>query len=453
MLLTAFLLLPTLFSNGLGLKFFNKPIRKAFSLTHFNESPLATPVLIPSFSTATIIPEKAEEISSLLQRIPKINSKAVEPKSVHTSRSKIDLGSLVQKVESENYLQKIGKSMNAAVVAKKDAGLQINAKSKKAVLAENNLQKIAEETYHPAVSEQSVDSGTADVQGFKVEGDTSNKIVFIDLEKLREAGFIFDNFKDLSLGSSGGKTLEQFGSQTSSSNFNSVIEETIRKQESSTYSSQPIIATQQVIAYDPDSSQVSRGPGEGVPDSVSSSSSQVPSKPSVSTATQQVVPVGVKVVDLSRVPIGASQVFPSSLVPAGANQVIGVSQVLGSSSVNKFPPPIQTRGYSLEQKLSSIPIQVVGSSRVPTGANQVIASSQVPRGANQVIASSSVNKVVSLSPIPARVPSFKQTIHPVFFKKQQYGGNYAIQKPKILPAKKASALSFASFPSFPAIRK
>eukprot|EP00092_Neocalanus_flemingeri_P095789 GFUD01121887.1.p1 GENE.GFUD01121887.1~~GFUD01121887.1.p1 ORF type:complete len:447 (+),score=71.30 GFUD01121887.1:51-1391(+) len=446
MLLTAFLLLPTLFSNGLGLKFFNKPIRKAFSLTHFNESPLATPVLIPSFSTATIIPEKAEEISSLLQRIPKINSKAVEPKSVHTSRSKIDLGSLVQKVESENYLQKIGKSMNAAVVAKKDAGLQINAKSKKTL-------KIVEETDQPAVSEQSVDSGTADVQGFKVEGDTSNKIVFIDLEKLREVGFDFDDFNDLSLGSSVGKTLEQFGSHKSSSNFNSVIEETIRKQESSTYSSQPIIATQQVIAYDPDSSQVSRGPGEGVPDSVSSSSSQVPSKPSVSTATQQVVPVGVKVVDLSRVPIGASQVFPSSLVPAGANQVIGVSQVLGSSSVNKFPPPIQTRGYSLEQKLSSIPIQVVGSSRVPTGANQVIASSQVPRGANQVIASSSVNKVVSLSPIPARVPSFKQTIHPVFFKKQQYGGNYAIQKPKILPAKKASALSFASFPSFPAIRK
>eukprot|EP00092_Neocalanus_flemingeri_P101322 GFUD01129552.1.p1 GENE.GFUD01129552.1~~GFUD01129552.1.p1 ORF type:complete len:437 (-),score=68.30 GFUD01129552.1:60-1370(-) len=436
MLLTAFLLLPSLFSNGLGLKFFNKPIRKAFSL---NESPSAIPVLIPSFSTATIVPEKSEAISSLLQRIPKINSKAMEHKSVHTSRSKIDLGSLVQKVESENYVQKIGKSMNAAVVAKKDAGLQINAKSKKTVLAENNLLKIVEETDQPAVSEQSVDSGTADVQGFKVEGDTSNKIVFIDLEKLREAGFNFDDFNDLSLGSSVGKTLEQFGSHKSSSNFNSVIEETIRKQESSTYSSQPIIATQQVIANDPASSKVSRGPGEGVPDSVSSSSSQVPSKPSASTATPQVVPVGVKVVDLSRVPIGASQVFPSSLVPAGANQVIGVSQVLGSSSVNKFPP-IQTRGYSLEQKLSSIPIQVVGSSRVPTGANQVIASS-------------SVNKVVSLSPIPARVPSVKQTINPVFFKKQQYGGNYAIQKPKILPAKKASALSFASFPSFPAIRK
>eukprot|EP00092_Neocalanus_flemingeri_P040176 GFUD01043762.1.p1 GENE.GFUD01043762.1~~GFUD01043762.1.p1 ORF type:complete len:447 (-),score=60.08 GFUD01043762.1:82-1422(-) len=446
MLLTAFLLLPSLFSNGLGLKFFNKPIRKAFSLTHFNESPLATPVLIPSFSTATIVPEKAEEISSLLQRIPKINSKAMEHKSVHTSRSKIDLGSLVQKVESENYLQKIGKSMKAAVVAEKDAGLQINAKSKKAVLAENNLQKIAEETYHPAISEQSVDSGTADVQGFKVEGDTSNKIVFIDLEKLREAGFNFDDFNDLSLRSSGGKTLEQFGSQTSSSNFNSVIEETIRKQES-----QPIIATKQVIAHDPASSQVSRGPSERVPDSLSSSSSQVPSKPSVSTATQQVVPVRVKVVDLSRVPIGASQVFPSSLVPAGANQVIGVSQVLGSSSVNKFSPsPIQARVYSLEQKLSSIPIQVVGSSRVPTGASQVIASSRLPRGANQVIASSSVNKVVSLSPIPARVPSVEQTLNLVFFKKQQHGGNYAIQKPKILPAK---ASTFASFPSFPAIRK
>eukprot|EP00092_Neocalanus_flemingeri_P018207 GFUD01019706.1.p1 GENE.GFUD01019706.1~~GFUD01019706.1.p1 ORF type:complete len:424 (+),score=67.01 GFUD01019706.1:52-1323(+) len=423
MLLTAFLLLPTLFSNGLGLKFFNKPIRKAFSLTHFNESPLATPVLIPSFSTATIIPEKAEEISSLLQRIPKINSKAVEPKSVHTSRSKIDLGSLVQKGESENYLQKMAKSMKAAVVAEKDAGLQINAKSKKAVLAENNLQKIAEETYHPAVSEQSVDSGTADVQGFKVEGDTSNKIVFIDLEKLREAGINFDDFNDLSLGSSGGKTLEQIGdSQTSSSNFNSIIEETIRQQESSTYSSQPIIATQQVIAHDPASSQVSRDP-----DSVSSSSSQVPSKPSVSTATQQVVPVGVKVVDLSQVPVGASQVFPSSLVPAGANQVIDTSQVLGSSSVNKFSPsPIQAHVHSLEMKPSSIPIQVVGSSRVPTGANQIIASS------------------------------------PVFFNNQQHGGNYAIQKPKVFPAKvqglnfipaKASTLSFDSFPSFPPIRK
>eukprot|EP00092_Neocalanus_flemingeri_P028298 GFUD01030729.1.p1 GENE.GFUD01030729.1~~GFUD01030729.1.p1 ORF type:complete len:263 (-),score=35.86 GFUD01030729.1:560-1348(-) len=259
MLLTAFLLLPSLFSNGLGLKFFNKPIRKAFSL---NESPSAIPVLIPSFSTATIVPDKSEAISSLLQRIPKINSKAMEHKSVHTSRSKIDLGSLVQKVESENYVQKIGKSMNAAVVAKKDAGLQINAKSKKTVLAENNLLKIVEETDQPAVSEQSVDSGTADVQGFKVEGDTSNKIVFIDLEKLREAGFNFDDFNDLSLGSSVGKTLEQFGdSHTSSSNFNSVIEETIRQQESSTYSSQPIIATQQVIANDPASSQVSRGPG------------------------------------------------------------------------------------------------------------------------------------------------------------------------------------------------
>eukprot|EP00092_Neocalanus_flemingeri_P023492 GFUD01025478.1.p1 GENE.GFUD01025478.1~~GFUD01025478.1.p1 ORF type:complete len:444 (-),score=65.88 GFUD01025478.1:94-1425(-) len=443
MLLTACLLLPSLFSNGLGLKFFNKPIRKAFSL---NESPSAIPVLIPSFSTATIVPEKSEAISSLLQRIPKITSKAMEHKSVHTSRSKIDLGSLVQKVESENYLQKIGKSMNAAVVAKKDAGLQINAKSKKTL-------KIVEETYHPAVSEQSVDSGTADVQGFKVEGDTSNKIVFIDLEKLREVGFDFDDFNDLSLGSSVGKTLEQFGSHKSSSNFNSVIEETIRKQESSTYSSQPIIATQQVIAHDPASSQVSRGPGEEVPDSVSSSSSQVPSKPSVSTATQQVVPVRVKVVDLSRVPIGASQVFPSSLVPAGANQVIGVSQVLGSSSVNKFSPsPIQAHVHSLEQKLSSIPIQVVGSSRVPTGASQIIASSRLPTGANQVIASSSVNKVVSLSPIPARVPSLEQTLNPVFFKKQQHGGNYAIQKPKILPAK-ASTLSFASFPSFPAIRK
>eukprot|EP00092_Neocalanus_flemingeri_P087476 GFUD01110400.1.p1 GENE.GFUD01110400.1~~GFUD01110400.1.p1 ORF type:complete len:429 (+),score=69.12 GFUD01110400.1:52-1338(+) len=428
MLLTAFLLLPSLFSNGLGLKFFNKPIRKAFSL---NESPSAIPVLIPSFSTATIVPEKAEEISSLLQRIPKINSKAVEPKSVHTSRSKIDLGSLVQNVESENHLQEIAKSMKAAVVSKKEDGLQINEKSKKTVIAENNLQKIAKpvsvsaakESDQPVVSEQSVHSGTADVQGFKVEGDTSNKIVFIDLEKLREAGINFDDFNDLSLGSSGGKTLEQIGDfQTSSSNFNSIIEETIRQQESSTYSSQPIIATQEVIAHDPASSQVSRDP-----DSVSLSSSQVPSKPSVSTATQQVVPVGVKVVDLSRVPVGASQVFPSSLVPAGANQVIGISQVLGSSSVNTFSPsPIQAHVHSLEMKPSSIPIQVVGSSRVPTGANQIIASS------------------------------------PVFFNNQQHGGNYAIQKPKVFPAKvqglnfipaKASTLSFDSFPSFPPIRK
>eukprot|EP00092_Neocalanus_flemingeri_P018205 GFUD01019704.1.p1 GENE.GFUD01019704.1~~GFUD01019704.1.p1 ORF type:complete len:433 (-),score=68.04 GFUD01019704.1:76-1374(-) len=430
---SAFLLLLCLFNSGLGF-FYNKPIRKALPLTHSNQSPTATPELIPSFSTAKIVPKKAEAISSLLQSIPKINTKAffnkpirkvVVPKSVHTARRKIDLGSLVQNVDSDNHLQKIAKSMKAAVVSKKEDGLQINAKSKKTVLAENNLLKIVEETYHPAVSEQSVDSGTADVQGFKVEGDTSNKIVFIDLEKLREAGINFDDFNDLSLGSSGGKTLEQIGdSQTSSSNFNSIIEETIRQQESSTYSSQPIIATQQVIAHDPASSQVSRDP-----DSVSSSSSQVPSKPSVSTATQQVVPVGVKVVDLSQVPVGASQVFPSSLVPApaGANQVIGVSQVLGSSSVNTFSPsPIQAHVHSLEMKPSSIPIQVVGSSGVPTGANQIIASS------------------------------------PVFFNNQQHGGNYAIQKPKVFPAKvrglnfipaKASTLSFASFPSFPPIRK
>ena len=73
---------------------------------------------------------------------------------------------------------------------------------------------------------ESQHEGQSVIQGFKVEGDSSNKIVFLDLEALKSLGISLDNSR-ISLGSSGlGRNLEPIeGLEAKSSNFQSIVEQ------------------------------------------------------------------------------------------------------------------------------------------------------------------------------------------------------------------------------------
>ena len=142
------------------------------------------------------------------------------PKPVQSFRRKINRGSVLLNTATGNDLQKVAQSMKA-VVSKK---------------------------IQPPVSHQPEQSGSV-VQGFKVEGDPSNKIVFIDLEALRSAGISLDS-PDISLGSSrfGENFLKPIeGLKTGSSNFQSVTQQNIQAEpHRSRIPSQPRHSVQQV---------------------------------------------------------------------------------------------------------------------------------------------------------------------------------------------------------------
>jgi len=91
---------------------------------------------------------------------------------------------------------------------------------------DNSLASVAKSMKAVVAKVESQHEGQSVIQGFKVQGDSSNKIVFLDLEALKSSGISLDSSK-ISLGSSGfGRNLQLIeGLEAKSSNFQSVIEQ------------------------------------------------------------------------------------------------------------------------------------------------------------------------------------------------------------------------------------